>query len=139
VAEKVRDVMAGALVTVRSDQPLTVAARAMGERAIGAILVVDDGVLQGLLTDRDIVVRAIADGLDPAGTPVGEVCSTDLITVAPDDDIRTAVQCMRDHSVRRVPVVQDGRPAGVLSIGDLAIERDEQSVLAGISAQAPNG
>jgi CBS domain-containing protein len=139
MAEKVRDVMAEALVTVRSDQPLTEAAQAMAERAIGAILVVDDGQLQGLLTDRDIVVRAIADALDPAATLVRDVYTRDVITVAPDDDIWTAIQRMREHSIRRVPVVQNGRPAGVLSLGDLAIKRDGPSVLATISAQAPNG
>jgi CBS domain-containing protein len=90
------------------------------------------------VTDRDIVVRAVADTRDSAATAVGEICSPDLVTVAPHDDADTAVQRMRERPVRRVPVVEDGRPAGVLSVGDLAMERDQRSALADISAQPPN-
>jgi CBS domain-containing protein len=130
--------MTSAPVALRSSQPVADAARAMREHGTGDVLVVDGGQLRGLVTDRDIVVRAVADGRDPENTPVGEICSPDLVTVAPGDDADTAVQRMRDRAVRRVPVVEDGRPVGVLSLGDMAIERDERSALADISAQRSN-
>lgn len=84
------------------------------------------------------VVRTVADGRDPGQTPLADVCSPDLVTVAPNDDADTVVQRMREHRVRRIPVVDGGRPVGVLSIGDMAIERDERSALADISAETPN-
>lgn len=83
-------------------------------------------------------VSAIADGRDPGRTTVDAVCSLDLVTVAPNDDADTAVRRMRERGVRRIPVVEDGRAVGMLAIGDLAIERDERSALADISAQTPD-
>jgi CBS domain-containing protein len=138
MAQKVSELMTSAPVSLRSGQPLTEAAKAMREQGIGSVLVVDDGQLRGLVTDRDIVVRAVADGRDPGNTRLGEVCSPELVTTTPNDDVDTAVQRMRERGVRRIPVVDEGRPVGVLSIGDMAIERDEQSALADISAQRPN-
>lgn len=138
MAQKVSELMTSAPVALRSGQPLTEAARAMRENGIGAVLVIDDGKLKGLVTDRDIVVRAVADGRDPGQTPVAEVCSPDLVTTAPNDDADAAVRRMREHGVRRIPVVDGGRPVGMLSIGDMAIERDERSALADISARASN-
>ena len=107
-------------------------------RGVGSVLVVENNQLKGLVTDRDIVVRAVADGRDPRTTAIAEVCSPDLVAAAPDDDADTAVQRMREHGVRRIPAVEKGRAVGVLSIGDMAIERDERSALADISAHAPN-
>ena len=138
MAQKVSELMTSAPVTLRPSQTLVDAAKAMREHGIGDVLVVDDAELKGLVTDRDIVMRAVAEARDPSSTPVGEICSPDLVTVTPDDDADTAVRRMREHAVRRVPVVRDGRPVGVLSIGDMAIERDEQSALADISAERPN-
>lgn len=139
MAQKVREVMTPAPVAVVPSQPVSEAAKAMRDYGIGAVLVVDNGQLKGIASDRDIVVRAIASGKDPGSTPVSEVCSPDLVTVTPDEDADIAVQRMREHGVRRVPVVEGGsRPVGMLSIGDMAIERDERSALADISAQPPN-
>jgi CBS domain-containing protein len=138
VAQKVGEIMTPAPVAVRSGQPVTEAAKVMREHGVGTVLVVDDGQLKGLVTDRDIVVRAVAETRDPAITLVGEICSPDLVTVRPDDDADTVVQRMRERAVRRVPVVEDGHLVGVLSIGDMALERDERSALADISAQPPN-
>lgn len=137
MAQKVSELMTSAPVALRPDQTVVDAAKAMREQNLGDVLVVDNGRLQGLVTDRDIVVRAAADGRDPGTTPVGEICSPDLVTVAPDDDA-TAVRRMRERAVRRVPVVTQGRVAGILSLGDMAIERDERSALADISAESPN-
>jgi CBS domain-containing protein len=138
MAQKVREVMTTAPAALRPSQPLTEAGKVMREQGVGSVLVIDNGQLKGLVTDRDIVVRAVADGRDPGTTTIAGVCSPDLVTAAPDDDADTAVQRMREHGVRRVPVVEDGRPVGILSLGDMAIERDERSALADISAQAPN-
>ncbi len=138
MVQKVSELMASAPVALSSGQSVADAARAMRAAGIGDVLVMDDGQLKGLVTDRDIVVRVVAAGRDPGSTPVGEACSPDLVTVTPDDDADTAVRRMRERSVRRVPVVKDGRPVGMLSIGDMAIERDERSALADISAERPN-
>src|SRR5690606_13998700 len=101
-------------------------------------LVVHEGRLRGLVTDRDIVVRAVAAQRDMSGTTVADICSTNLVTVAPGEDAGEAVRLMRENAVRRVPVVDGDRPIGMVSIGDLAVQRDERSALADISAEPPN-
>jgi CBS domain-containing protein len=139
MAQKVSDIMTTALVMIRPSQSVTDAARAMRDNGIGAVLVADNGELLGIASDRDIVVRAVADGKDPARTAVAEVCSADVVTATPSEDAGEAVRRMREHGVRRIPVVEGGnRPVGILSIGDMAIERDEGSALADISVQTPN-
>ena len=138
MARTVNEVMTADPRTVELGDTLTEAARVLGEADIGAVLVVDEGRVVGILTDRDIVVRAIADGRDPGSTNVGDVCSADVATLTPDQSVDDAVRLMREHDVRRVPVVQDGRPAGIVSLGDLAVERDPDSALADISAAPPN-
>lgn len=124
--------------TVEPSATLTEVARIMRDDDVGAVVVVENGAAAGLVTDRDIVVRAIADGRDPNSTSVGEVASRDLRTLTPDQNVEDAIALMREWDVRRVVVVQDGRPAGILSLGDLAIERDAGSVLADISSEPPN-
>jgi CBS domain-containing protein len=125
--------------TVEPSATLTEVARIMRDDGIGAVVVVENGAAAGLVTDRDIVVRAIADGRDPNSMPVSEVASRDLRTLTPDQNLEDAIALMRDWDVRRVVVVQDLRPVGILSLGDLAIERDTGSVLADISSEPPNG
>jgi CBS domain-containing protein len=110
----------------------------MRQHGIGDVLVVHEGRLRGLVTDRDIVVRAVAAQRDMSGTSVADICSTNLITVAPGEDADEAVRLMREHAVRRIPVVDGDRPIGMVSIGDLAVQRDERSALADISAEPPN-
>ena len=135
---QLRDVMTDRVVTVPSTASVIDASRAMSDNDIGDVVVVDDGTVSGILTDRDIVVRAIAMGSDPARTQVGEVVSGAVQTLSPDDGVADAVRMMRDAAIRRIPVFQDGRPVGIVSIGDLARERDSDSALADISAAAPN-
>ena len=94
--------------------------------------------LRGLVSDRDLVVRALAEGADPDETTVARACSEDLVTVEPEEDLDRAVQLMREHSVRRIPVVEGGHPVGIVSLGDLAVERDPESALGDISAARPN-
>jgi CBS domain-containing protein len=97
-----------------------------------------DDRLHGILTDRDIVVRVLAEGLDPDQTRVGDICSRVLTTVSPDDGVSHAVRVMREKAIRRLPVEAGGRVIGMLTIGDIAVERDVGSVLADISAAPPN-
>ena len=134
----VAELMSPAPIALRPDAPLIEAAIQMREHGIGDVLVAEDGQLKGLITDRDLVVRGMAGGKDPGSTPIAELCSKDLVTVAPGDDATVAVRRMRVTAVRRVPVVDDGRAVGVVSIGDMALERDEASALAEISAERPN-
>lgn len=91
----------------------------------------------GLATDRDLVVRALADETGPTAR-VGGIVSRDSATVGPDDDLNKAVALMRGRAVRRLPVVENGRPVGMVSIGDLAMEKDQDSAPADISAAEPN-
>jgi CBS domain-containing protein len=136
-AVKVRDVMTPEPIVVQRDQSIADAARAMRDNAVGSVLVVDGDTLCGLVTDRDIVVRALAASALP-DLPVGEVCSPDLVAVNADDDADEAVRVMRENAVRRLPVMDDGRIVGMVALGELAVERDEQSALADISAARPN-
>jgi CBS domain-containing protein len=139
MGQKVRDIMTGAPVTLERNQSLVDAARMMRDAAIGDVLVTDGGRLVGVLTDRDIVVRCIAEARDPGMTTIGECCSSeDVATVRPDEDANTAVRIMRERAIRRLPVVDNGQPLGVISLGDLAVEKDERSALADISAAPPN-
>jgi CBS domain-containing protein len=137
MGQSIRDVMTADPHTVKADATLEDAAREMKADDIGAVLVEDGGQVSGILTDRDIVVRAIAEGRDPSSTKVGDVATRDVKTLSPDSSVEDAIKIVREQHVRRIPVVKDGRPAGIVSIGDLAIERDSDSALADIS-QAPS-
>src|SRR4029434_700025 len=98
---------------------------------------VDGDEVRGIVTDRDIAVRAVADGRGPE-TLLSDVLSGQVVTVAPEDRVEKVIDLMREHAVRRIPVVEGGRLAGVISIGDLAIELDSDSALADISAAREN-
>ncbi|HEX2031334.1 MAG TPA: CBS domain-containing protein [Actinomycetota bacterium] len=117
---------------------LVEAARVMRDEDIGPVIVVENDSVVGIVTDRDIVVRGVADDRPPGSTTVGEVASGDLTTVSPDDPVDDAVRLMRERAVRRLPVVEGGKPVGIVALGDLAVERDPRSALADISAAEPN-
>ena len=138
MTQLVREIMTSNPVSLAPDTPVREAARAMREQDIGDVLVVDDGELRGIVTDRDIVVRGVADWDDLSTCSLGDVCSDQVISVTPDDDADAAIARMRAAAVRRIPVVEDGRPVGVLSIGDAAVDRDPTSALAEISAEEGN-
>ena len=138
MALTLRDVMTANPVTLPAEAPVLDAAKKMREADIGDVIVLDGDRICGLVTDRDIVVRVLAEDREPAGTKLSEICSRELATVSPDDDLTQAGDLMRERTVRRVPVVEDGRPVGIVSMGDLALERDPDSALGEISAAAPN-
>jgi CBS domain-containing protein len=136
---KVRDVMTKHVVSLQVETTLDKAAAIMRDQGIGDVVVADGDRVVGLVTDRDVVVRAVADGREPASTTLGSIVSRDLVAVRPDDTAQEAALLMRDRAVRRVLVLDDERGlVGILSIGDLAVEIDPESVLGGISEAAPN-
>lgn len=137
MARTVADVMTADPATVDAGQPVSVAAALMRDNDTGAIIVTEDGRVQGIVTDRDIAVRLVAEEKGP-DTPVREACSADVETVGPDTSIEQAVQIMRSRAVRRLPVVENDRAVGILSLGDLAMERDPDSALADISVAEGN-
>jgi CBS domain-containing protein len=138
VAKRVAELMTKDPVAVHLDVVLTEAAKIMRDHAIGDVLVTSNGHLCGVLTDRDIVVRAVAENRDPRRTTVGDVCSADIAALEPDADAADAAKLMRARAVRRVPVVDDGAPVGIVSISDLSVELDGESVLSEISKAPPN-
>ena len=138
MAPTVRDVMTANPVTLPAQAPVVDAAKKMREADIGDVIVLDGDSICGVVTDRDIVVRVLAEERQPAQTKLNEICSKDLATVSPDDDLTRAGDLMLERTVRRVPVVEDGRPVGIVSIGDLAKERDPDSPLGEISSAPPN-
>ena len=140
MAATVRDIMTAHPSALTTATPVRRAAEKMRAHDIGDVVVLDDHrAVAGILTDRDNVVRVVSEGRDPERVPVGDVCSRQLITVSPHEQLSGAVQLMREQSVRRLPVVESGELVGVLTIGDIAVERDSTSVLADISAARGNG
>ena len=137
MAQLVRDLMTADPVMLPPDTPVREAAKAMRDREIGDVLVVDGDQLRGLVTDRDIIVRGMASGLDST-SPLAEVCSPDPVTLRPDDPVEDAIRLMSQQAIRRIPVVEEGRAVGIVAIGDLAQDRDPSSVLADISSAKPS-
>ena len=138
MASQVADVMATDVATVDPHATLQEAARLMRDKDIGDVIVTDGSAPRGILTDRDIAIRGVADSRDPAETEVSEVASTKLQTLSPSDDIDDAIALMRNAAVRRAPVLEDGAVVGVVSLGDLARERDRESALGQISTAPAN-
>src|SRR5579884_1486376 len=138
MAQTVADVMTRNPATVERHASAAEAARQMAAADAGDVIVLDNGTVCGIVTDRDIAIRLVAEGRDP-GTPVAEIVSdSDLVTVSPYTSIEQAIQLIRGRAVRRLPVVQQGRAVGVVSLGDLAIEQDPDSALADVSAAKGN-
>jgi CBS domain-containing protein len=138
MGQQVKELMTERPVTLDRDASLAEAARLMRDRGIGDVIVVDGEDAEGIVTDRDIVIRGVAEGADPETTRLGQVVSAELVSVAPDDPVERAIQLMREKAVRRLPVLEGGKPVGVLSLGDLAVARDGDSVLADISEEPPD-
>jgi CBS domain-containing protein len=127
VGKGIREVMTSNPRTIESGTPVAEAAKLMRDEDVGLAPVVEGDRLVGTLTDRDIAIRVVAEGKDPASTPVREVASTDVVTVTPEQDLDEALSLMAQHQVRRVPVVeQDGRLVGVVAQADVARQSDEQ-------------
>ena len=138
MASRVEEVMTVAPMVVQTAAPVVDAAAIMREGDVGALVVLEEGRVAGIITDRDIVVRVVAEGRLPAKTTVGEVCSRDVASVESSEPVAEAVRLMRERNLRRLPVVEEGLPVGIVSLGDLAVEQQPESALADISAADPN-
>ena len=134
----ISEVMATNVVTLDAKSTAAEAARMMKERDIGDVVVREADRVCGIVTDRDIVVRAVAEDKNPQNVTLADICSHDLVTLAPTDSVSDAARVMSERAVRRVPVVENGKAVGIVSLGDLAIERDPSSALADISEAPPN-
>ena len=138
MSQLVQDVMTRDPITIDAGAPLVEAAKKMREADVGPLIVMTDGEICGIVTDRDITIRAVAEGKDPQSAKVGEICSKEIATVSPRDKVGMAIDLMEKIAVRRLPVVEDHKPVGIVSLGDLAVQRDPESVLGQISAAPPN-
>lgn len=137
--QSIRDVMTPNPFAIPPSASVMDAARIMRGSDIGDVVVLEGDRLFGILTDRDIVVRALAEDADLHTMPVAEICSRDLTTIEPTASVGQAVRLMREKAIRRLPVVdENGFVLGIVSIGDVAVERDRHSALADISAAPPN-
>ena len=138
MARTVRELMTHDLRTVAPDSTLAEAAREMRDGDVGPLLILDGNDPFGILTDRDIVVRAIAEGRASDSTKVADIATRGVIGIEVDQNGGAAAELMREHDIRRLLVTEGGRPVGIVSIGDLAVELDTESALADISAASPN-
>ncbi len=138
MAQTIREVMTRDPRTIDASASVAEAAKTMREADVGPVIVTSGSKVAGIVTDRDVAIRAVAMDRDPKTTPVSEICSSEVVTLSPDDKIGEALQVMRQHEVRRVPVVEGDKPVGIVALGDLAVERDPGSVLGDISAARPN-
>lgn len=137
---QVRDVMTPMPETVSPGTTLVEAAKRMADGDFGDVLVAEPGseTLMGIVTDRDIAIRAVAAGIDPRTATVGSILSRDLETVSPDETLQVAAARMRSANVRRLPVIENGRPIGIVSLGDLSMATDAGGTLADISIAPPD-
>ncbi len=125
-----RDIMTGSVKTARREMTLREVARLMSEGDMGAMPVVEDGKLVGIVTDRDIVVRAIAEGRG-ISTAISDVMTTEIFSVKPDDFVFEAIRLMGDKQVRRIPVVTEaGELAGIIAMADIALEMEDEREIA---------
>jgi CBS domain-containing protein len=123
MAKNVRDAMTSNPRSIEPSTTVTEAARLMKSEDVGSLPIVDGDQLVGMVTDRDIVIRVVAEGKDPQPTTVGEIASRDLVTVDPEQDLDEALRLMAQHQVRRLPVAEeDGRLVGILAQADVARE-----------------
>jgi CBS domain-containing protein len=116
----IKEVMSSDVRTCEPDATVVDVAKVMAKEDVGPIPVVEGGRLVGLVTDRDLVVRVLAEGKDPKTTKVGEIASRDLVTVSPDEDLDQALKLLAQHQVRRLPVVEGDRVVGIVAQADVA-------------------
>lgn len=122
---QIRDLMTSSPASCETSASVVDAARRMAQEDVGPIPVVDGDRLVGIVTDRDIVLRVVAEGRDPSSTTVGEIASTNLETVSPDENLDSALQKMAAGQVRRLPVVEEGRLVGIVAQADVARQGDD--------------
>jgi len=140
MAESVRDAMTENPHSIGASASVVEAALMMREEHIGSLPITEDEQLVGMITDRDITTRAVADAADPKMTTVGDIYSRDLVSVEPDKDLEEALQLMARHQVRRLPVVENGRLVGIVAQADIALRENEKKTGALVEAiSEPSG
>ena len=138
MALKVRDTMTGSPRSIDASTSVVEAAQLMREGHIGSLPITDDEQLVGMITDRDITTRVVAEAGDHTKTSVGDVSSRDLVTVEPDEDLDDALQLMARHQVRRLPVVENGRLVGIVAQADIALSENEKTAKLVEAISAPS-
>jgi CBS domain-containing protein len=126
MATSVRDAMTEDPRSIGASASVVEAARLMQEQHIGSLPVTDDEKLVGMITDRDITTRVVAEAAVPETTSVGDVYSRDVVSVEPSNDLEEALRLMARHQVRRLPVVDNGRLVGIVAQADIALRKNEQ-------------
>jgi len=126
MANSVRDAMTEDPRSIGTSVSVVEAARLMREQDIGSLPITDEEKLVGMITDRDITTRVVAEAADPKMTPVEDVYSRDLVSVEPDNDLEEAPRLMARHQVRRLPVVENGRLVGIVAQADIALKENEK-------------
>src|SRR2546423_12151627 len=141
MTKSVRDAMTEDPHAIGASASVVEAARLMREEHIGSLPITDDEQLVGMITDRDITTRVVAEAADPRMTSVGDVYSRDLISVEPDKDLEEALQLMARHQVRRLPVVENGRLVGIIAQADIALRENgtKTGELVGALSRPPPG
>jgi len=127
MAKSVRDTMTENPRSIKTSASVVEAARLMREEHVGSLPITDDEQLVGMITDRDITTRVVAEAEDPMKTSVGDVYSRDLITVEPDEGLDEALQLMARHQVRRLPVIENGRLVGIVAQADIALSESKKT------------
>jgi CBS domain-containing protein len=135
---QVREIMTTVPEAVGVSTSLRDAAGLMQRADVGDVLVMEGDELQGILTDRDVAIRGVAAALDISNAVVRDVFTPTVVSIPPTSTVQEAIELMREHDVRRLPVVESGRPVGIVSLGDLAVTREPTSVLADITTSPPN-
>lgn len=134
----VREVMSAAPETVDIDTSIREAAEKMRVADIGNVIVTENGQVRGILTDRDIAVRAVSEGRDPDAAKVGDIMTPSPVMIGPSESVKAAIDLMHQHDIRRLPVVKSGRPVGVVALADVSMSPRVQPLLADISTAPPN-
>ena len=127
MGKSVRDAMTENPRSIGASTSVVEAARLMREQDIGSLPITDDEKLVGMITDRDITTRVVAEAADPTSMSVEDVYSRDLVSVEPDEDLDEALQLMARHQVRRLPVVENGRLVGIVAQADIALKDNEKT------------
>jgi CBS domain-containing protein len=138
MAQQMRELMTPNPMVLPGTASVHEVARAMRDADMGDGIVIENTRVCGIVTDRDMVVRTIAEARDPATITLADLCRHPFLVVSPTDSVETAVRLMGTHALRRVPVVEGGQPVGMVSLGDLAVARELRAARGDISATPPN-
>ncbi len=122
----IRDLMTGNPTTCEPSTTIVEAAKVMAQEDVGPVPIVEGGRIVGIVTDRDLVVRVLAEGRDPSSTTIGEIASADLVTVQPNSDLNEALSLMAQNQVRRLPVVEGDQLVGIIAQADVARAAEEE-------------